>query len=211
MEDGIASAPGNVHEGLIHYDQATGTQQSQDRRTRMQTRGRVGRVSHNNQISICRDQRRIQGKTVLLVQDQASHDMPACPQGGLRLGELRVHHQRFAPASRPGDQREGLRCAVRDQQAGRRGSVQPGQCAHRGGDVRISGHVIERALELTAQPRRRPGHSDVHREIDQTGLDLAIAVMTEVDRGHPRAPIRPRRFQNTRAPTQVTAKIAAMP
>ena len=52
---------------------------------------------------------------------------------------------------------------------------------------------------------------DVHREIDQAGLDFAVAVMADVDQGHATAVIRPRRFQNTRAPTHVIAKIAAMP
>jgi hypothetical protein len=37
------------------------------------------------------------------------------------------------------------------------------------------------------------------------------SVMTEVYRGHATTPIRPRRFQNTRALTHVTAKIVAMP
>lgn len=41
--------------------------------------------------------------------------------------------------------------------------------------------------------------------------DFAVAVMTEVDRGHANAIIRARRFQITRAPTHVIAKIAAMP
>lgn len=57
--------------------------------------------------------------------------------------------------------------------------------------------------------RRR--NRDVHREVDQPGLDFAVAVMTEVDRGHANAIIRARRFQITRAPTHVIAKIAAMP
>ena len=89
--------------------------------------------------------------------------------------------------------------------------MQPGYCVHRGRDVRISRHLGEGALELTTQPDRWPRDGDVHREVNKARLDFAIAVMTEVEQGHVLAPSRLHRFQNTRAPTHVIAKIAAMP
>jgi len=89
--------------------------------------------------------------------------------------------------------------------------VQPGQCIPRRGHVRITRHLPERALELATQPGRRGGDGDVHREVDQTGLDFAVAVVPQVDQGHAAVPISSCRFQYTSAPTHVIAKIAAMP
>ena len=89
--------------------------------------------------------------------------------------------------------------------------MQPGQCVHSGGDIGISRHFAQGSLKLATKPDRWPGYGDVDCEIDQTGLDFTVAVMTDVDRRHATAPTRPHRFQNTRAPTQVTAKIVAIP
>jgi hypothetical protein len=210
-QDRFPAVRNDVHERLIHHDQAAGTKQRKDHVSPMQTGGRVGRVTHDDQVGIVRDQCRIQREVVLLPQEQSSHVMAVGRECGLWLGELRVHHQRLAPGSRSGDQGERFSGAVGDEYTGWWASVQAGQCLDRWYDIRVPGYPRECPLKLEEQPRRRGLDCNVHGEVHESGLGFAISVMTEVDRAHPIAGTALRRFQNTRALSQVTAKIAAMP
>ncbi len=81
----------------------------------MQDGRRVGRIADDHEVRVLRYGRRIQPEAVLGPQHHPLDPVAGVPQGRLRLGELRVHHDRPFGAEGPRDQYEGLRRPRRQQ------------------------------------------------------------------------------------------------
>src|SRR6478735_10189871 len=109
-------------------------------------------------------------------------DGPSCrDQGGLRLGELRVHDDRVLTGDGAGDERERLGATCGREHALRAHAVPGGHGQDRGSRVRIATEVAQRVRDDVGEPGRRCGQPDVDSQVDETRGDVAVTVVVEVD------------------------------
>jgi hypothetical protein len=153
----------------------------------MQHRRRVRRVADEDQIGVVRDQGGVEPEAVLLAQQHPLDRVPGIAQRGLRLGELRVHHDR-APrtAQRLGDQHEALGGTRGEQHLARTAAVPGRDGIGRFRPIGVRGQPVQRRGDRPGEPsgHRLPPH--VYGEVDKPGSHLRVAVVVKVDRlGHP--------------------------
>ncbi len=151
----------------------------------MQHGRRVGRIADHHQIGLVRHGRRIQPEALVGPQQHACHLVPGRAQRRLRLGELRMHHDRQPGRQRPRDQYERLRRTRRQQKPLRRQSVPRGDHRTRRAPVRVRGELAEGRGDPLLQPGRRGAGPYVDGEIGQIPVPspyLRVTVVPQIVR-----------------------------
>ena len=168
-----------VHERLVDHEHASRPGERAQRRLRVQDAGGVGRVADDHEVGVVGDGGGVEGEAGAGVEQHVLGRMAGEGEGDVRLGELRMHHDRSRPVAGPGDERERLGRAGGGEHLGRVAAVPPGQRSLGLAGIRVAADVVEARPQRRVQPLRPRPVVHVDREVDQPLVELGVPVMAE--------------------------------
>ena len=121
----------------------------------------------------------VKGEAVPGLACHGDDGVPGLLKRGVRLGELRVHHNGHPPRPQPGDQRERLGRTRGREDFVTAPAVTPGHRRARGNGVGIGSRGADGVVQRTVEPGGPVPGEDVYREVEVPLPRFRIAVVAQ--------------------------------